>query len=65
MPSTTYKGWLSLATERTPRMLTLADDPAPEELWLTCIPADLPASERIRFGDLTAVSCEPLILSAA
>lgn len=45
-------------------MLTLEEAPAPEELSFTCTPADLPASERIMFEDLTFVSCVPLILSA-
>ena len=30
-PSITYSGWLSLATERIQRILTLAEAPRPEE----------------------------------
>ena len=38
---------MSLATDRTPRMLTLAEAPAPEEFLFTCTPADLPESDRV------------------
>ena len=57
----TYNGWLlPLANaERAPRIDTFAEPPRPDELFVICTPADLPASELIIFASFTLFSSSP------